>query len=94
MKFLCIPTISAQLSNQNGQYALSQNYHHLQGLNIASSNPKTSFDMELLVGLDFYYNFITGNVKRGQIGEPIAVESKLCSLLYPLYFLPVLTLKN
>ena len=72
MKFLCIPTISTQLSNQSSQYVLSQNYPHLQGLNIASSNSKTSFDVELLVGLDF-----TGNVKKGQIGESIAVESKL-----------------
>ena len=38
---------------------------------------KTSFDVDLLVGLDFYYNFITSNVERGQNGEPIAVESKL-----------------
>ena len=81
MEALCIPTISAQLSNQNSQYVLSQNYPHLQGLNIANSNSKTSFDVNLFVGLDFYYNFITGNVKRDQIGEPIAVESKLGWLL-------------
>ena len=36
MEVLCIPTISAQLSNQNNQYVLSQNYPHLQGLNIAT----------------------------------------------------------
>ena len=33
--------------------------------------------MDLLIGLVFYYSFITGNVKRGQMGESIAVESKL-----------------
>ena len=77
MEALCIPTISARLSNQNSQYVLSQNYPHLQGLSIANSSSKTSFDVDLLVGLDFYYSFITGNVKRGQIGEPIAIESKL-----------------
>ena len=77
MEALCIPTISARLSNQNSQYVLSQNYPHLQGLSIANSSSKTSFDVDLLVGLDFYYSFITGNVKRGQIGEPTAVESKL-----------------
>ena len=75
--YLCVLTISAQLSNQNSQYVLPQNYPHLLGLNIANSNSKASFDVDLLVGLDFYYNFITGNVKRGQIGEPIAIESKL-----------------
>ena len=66
MEALCIPTISAQLSNQNSQYVLSQNYLHLQGLNIANSNSKTSFDVNLLVGLDFYYNFITGNVREAK----------------------------
>ena len=34
---LCIPTISARLSNQNSQYILSKNYLHLQGLSIANS---------------------------------------------------------
>ena len=33
--------------------------------------------MDLLVGLDFHYNFTTGNIKKGQIGEPIDLESKL-----------------
>ena len=76
MGALCIPTISAWLSNQNSQYVFSQNYPHLQGLSIANSSSKTSFDVDLLIGLNFCYSFITGNVKRGQIGEPIAVESK------------------
>ena len=34
---LCIPTISAGLSNQNSQYVLSKNYLHLQGLSIVNS---------------------------------------------------------
>ena len=73
MEALCIPTISTQLSNQNSQYILSQNYPHLQGLNITNSSFKTSFDMSL-VEIDFYYNFITGNVKKGHIMEPMAIE--------------------
>ena len=77
MEPLCIPTISTQLSNQNSQYFLSQNYSHLQHLTMANSNSKSSFNADVLVGLDFYYNFRTGNVKRGQIGEPIAIEPKL-----------------
>ena len=31
-----------------------------------------SCDLDLLLGQDFCYNFISSNVKRGQIGEPIA----------------------
>ena len=77
MEALCIPRISARLSNQNNQYVLSQNHPHLQGLSIANSSSKTSFDVDLLVGLDFYYSFIADNVKRGQIGRTIDVKSKL-----------------
>ena len=74
MEALHIPTISAQLSNQNSQYVLSQNYPHL---NIANSSSKTSFDADLLVVLDFYYNFISGNIERDLIREPIGVQSNL-----------------
>ena len=77
METLCIPTISAQHSNQNSQYMLFHNYPHLQNLNVSNSSSKTSFDAELLLGLHFYYNFITDNVKKGQIRELITGESKL-----------------
>ena len=51
---LCIPKSSAQLSsNQNSQYVLSRSYPHLHGLNIATSSSKTTFDVDLLVGLYF-----------------------------------------
>ena len=33
---------------------------------------QNSCHVDLLVGLDFCHNFISGNVKRGHIGEPIA----------------------
>ena len=54
MEALCIPKSSAQLSsNQNSQYVLSRSYPHLHGLNIATSSSKTTFDVDLLVGLYF-----------------------------------------
>ena len=43
MEALCILTISSQLSNQDSQYVLSQNYPHLQGLNIASGSSRNKF---------------------------------------------------
>lgn len=49
----------------------------MHGLNIANSSSKASFDVDFLVGLDFYYIFITSNVKRDHFRELIAVESKL-----------------
>ena len=74
----CIPTISAPLNDQNSQYVLSQNYPHL---NIANNSFRISFDVNLSIGLDFCYNFISGNVERDQIGEPIVIESKLGLIL-------------
>ena len=54
MEALCIPKSSAQLSsNQNSQYVLSRSYPHLHGLNIVTSSSKTTFDVDLLVGLYF-----------------------------------------
>ena len=54
MEALCIPKSSAQVSsNQNNQYVLSRSYPHLHGLNIVTSSSKTTFDVDLLVGLYF-----------------------------------------
>ena len=54
MEALCIPESSAQLSsNQNSHYVLSRSYPHLHVLNIATSSSKTTFDVDLLVGLYF-----------------------------------------
>ena len=54
MEALCIPKSSAQLSStQNSQYVLSRSYPHLHGLNIVTSSSKTTFDVDLLVGLYF-----------------------------------------
>lgn len=64
--------ISVQLSNQNIRYVLFQSYLHLEDLNIANNISKTRVDVDLLVVLDFFYNFITGNLKNDQIREPIA----------------------
>ena len=36
-----------------------------RSFDIADSSSETSFDVELLVGLDFYYNLIIANVNRG-----------------------------
>ena len=33
--------------------------------------------IELLIGLDHYYNFVSENVRKGKLNKPIAIESKL-----------------
>ena len=41
----------------------------------------SSDDIKLLIGSDFYWAFLTGNVRLGKLGEPVGVESKFGWLL-------------
>ena len=56
------------------------NYAHLDGLELADE-PRSSVNMiDLLIGSDVYWDFVTGETKRGEKG-PIAVNSTLGWLL-------------
>ena len=51
---------------------------HLQGLTLADSYPRNSVQVDVLIGADPYYSFVTGGYKRGEIPESlVAVESCL-----------------
>ena len=41
----------------------------------------SSDDIELLIGPDFYWVFVTENVRLGKVGEPVGAESKFGWLL-------------
>ena len=69
--FLCL-----DIENQNLNVAVA-NYPHLQNLTLADSSPDGKKNIEILVGADYYYRFIYGNIIRGKVDEPVAVESCL-----------------
>ena len=49
---------------------------HLQGLTLADSYPRNSVQVDVLIGADHYYSFVTGICKRGENPESlVAVES-------------------
>ena len=49
---------------------------HLQGLTLADSYPRNSVQVDVLIGADHYYSFVTGICKRGENpGSLVAVES-------------------
>ena len=51
---------------------------HLQGLTLADSYPRDSVQVDVLIGADHYYSFVTGVCKRGSSSESlVAVESCL-----------------
>ena len=54
---------------------MSKQYSHLQGLNLADKSTDGSKTIEVLLGLDHYFEFITGEVIKGKFGEPVALKS-------------------
>ena len=55
-------------------------YAHLDGLELADEPCSSGSSIDLLIGSDYYWNFVTGETKRGEEG-PVAVNSKLGWLL-------------
>ena len=74
---LVIPTICSNLYNQYTNRAISNNYSHLKNLKLAQESNQTCVKIDILIGLDYYYNFMTGNIIKGKSNEPIALESTL-----------------
>ena len=54
---------------------VQSNYDHFKDLQLADSG--SNDDIELLIGSDFYWCVVTGNVKVCKIGELVGVETKL-----------------
>ena len=72
-----VPSICAPINGQVVDYA-SNNYKHLKGLRLADSTTGLEgVEIDLLVGCDFYWNFMTSIVRRGKPGSPVATYTKL-----------------
>ena len=71
---LCSLFICSDLTNQSTHF-VSKNYQHLNGLFLADTSPDGNKKIEVLIGADNYYRFISGNVIRGFPDQPVAVES-------------------
>ena len=71
---ICTPDICDPLTNQNVK-AVSTNYNHLKNLKLADSSNTDTKSVNILIGLDYYYLFVTGDIIRGEPNEPIALNS-------------------
>ena len=58
----------------------SQRYSHLNGLTLADSGTNSQEAIDILIGSNFYWNIVTGEVRRGEDG-PVVVNSKFGWLL-------------
>ncbi|CDW60603.1 DUF1759 and Peptidase A17 and DUF1758 and RVT 1 d omain containing protein [Trichuris trichiura] len=74
MQALCVRRICSALEPQP---LLRKGWSHIHGLNLADKFPRASSEVDVLVGLDHYYDFMRNAVRQGRNNEPIAVQSKL-----------------
>ena len=72
-----VPVICSPISNQAVELAVKQ-YPHLRGLNLAdNSSPSNEVDIDILIGADFYWNFVSNESRRGEQPGPVALLTRL-----------------
>lgn len=72
-----VPTICPPLGSQEIDKA-KRNFVYLSDIDLAdSNNGESGIEIDMLIGADFYWKFFTGNVKQGEIGGPVASETRL-----------------
>ena len=74
-----VPIICSPLQNQAVNFAAST-YQHLSGLLLADSisadENESKVEVDVLIGADYYWHFLTGAIKRGESG-PTALQTKV-----------------
>ena len=73
---LVVPLICSDLIYQN-VVPISKSYSHLCNLKLADNLYSENASVDLLIGLDHYYSFFTGAIRKGDVDEPVALESYL-----------------
>ena len=75
LEALVVPFICVPLENPPLQ-AIKCNYEHLEKLPLAENvGDNKDLEIDILVGLDYYYSIMTGKIVRGTPSQHIAVES-------------------
>ena len=79
MEAYSVPTICSAISNQSIKVALEE-YPHLCSLNLADSSTLSAdndVEVDILIGADYYWKFLTGTIKRGNKPGSDSTESAL-----------------
>ena len=72
-----VPTICDPLGSQEIDKA-KRNFAYLSDIELAdSSDGESGIKIDVLIGADFYWKFFTGNIRQGEIGGPVASETRL-----------------
>ena len=78
---LVIPTICSTLTKQGSDSVLLSKYLHLRDLRLAQNSMESSLNIDVLIGLDNYYDFICSTVIRGKYNDSMALESTLAWII-------------
>ena len=71
-----VPIICSPISNQAVDLAVNT-YPHLSGLNLADdSSSSNDVDIYILIGADFYWNFVSNESRRGEQPGPVALLTR------------------
>ena len=89
---LCTSLIYSDIANQDIM-SVSSSYPPLKNLSLPDLSNSKNRTIDILVGAEHYYRFIYGNVIRGKVNEPIAVES-LFRWVLTLYYDTISTTNN
>ena len=80
MKGYVVPMICSPLQKQAVKFAVDS-YSHLKALQLADDGDLVSTpEIDILVGADFHWHIVTGNVIRGENGL-VAMETKFGCVL-------------
>ena len=81
IEVICTPDICNPLRNQNVE-AVSTNYNHMKNLKLADSWNTDTKSINILIGLHYYYLFVTGDVIRGEPNKLMSLNSIFGWILY------------
>ena len=75
LELFVVPHICDPLTTQTVS-ASSKTCSHFIQLNLANLSQEETMEVDTLIGLDFYWEFVTGEIIRGQCG-PVAIKTTL-----------------
>ena len=77
LNVFAVDRIYSPLSNQTIELT-QDSYPHLRGLQLADNTQRENdLEVHILIGADYYWNFVSGETVRGGTGTPVVTNSKL-----------------
>ena len=73
-----VPMVCSPLLQGETIRWVKSNFHYLKGLKLADypSGPHPDFEVDILLGSDFMWRTMTGEIIQGEENEPVAIGSK------------------